>query len=158
MHRWACEQEAVTKATRQMVWEFWTDLRNHELEPGVERIELDGPFETGAVGRTVTAHGTHEWALVDVVQHTRFAIVGQTPDESGSLSFAWELAEHPHGTHITYRIRADGPQVPDSMDILRGMEERAPAALEQLVAWLDALPPRAAQPPVAPPTPGPGTA
>ena len=34
-------------------WAFWSDLRNHmRLEPGVERIELDGPFATGTTGRT----------------------------------------------------------------------------------------------------------
>ena len=34
-------------------WAYWSDLRNHvRFEPGVERIELDGPFATG---RTVAA-------------------------------------------------------------------------------------------------------
>jgi hypothetical protein len=37
------------------------------LEPGVERIELDGPFATGTTGRTVAPDFTREWRLSDVV-------------------------------------------------------------------------------------------
>ena len=140
MNDWACEQVAVTKAPRARVWAYWTDLRNHESEPGVERIELDGPFETGTTGRTVTAQYTQEWTLVDVVPLEHFAIVGMTPDASGSLSFSWELKEHPSGTHITYRIRAEGPQVEDSREELAGLEARAATGLTQLVELLDALP------------------
>ena len=54
MTEWKCEQSALTKAPRMLVWTYWTDLSNHaKLEPGVERIELDGPFVTGTRGRTI---------------------------------------------------------------------------------------------------------
>ena len=42
------------RARRADAGAYWSDLRNHvRFEPGVERIELDGP--TGPTGRTVAA-------------------------------------------------------------------------------------------------------
>lgn len=46
-----------TVANRMDAWAYWSDLCNH-TEPGVKRIELDGPFEKGATGRT-TAEGVY---------------------------------------------------------------------------------------------------
>ena len=44
------------RARRADAGAYWSDLRNHvRFEPGVERIELDGPFATGPTGRTVAA-------------------------------------------------------------------------------------------------------
>jgi len=100
---------SFTRASRAAAWAFWSDLRNHmRLEPGVERIELDGPFATGTTGRTVAPGFTHEWRLSDVVPERRFAITGFTPDGAGALSFAWEFADGSGGTRMTQRIQATG--------------------------------------------------
>jgi hypothetical protein len=48
---------------------FWSDLRNHmRLEPGVERIELDGPFATGTTGRTAGPEVEHHMTVVDATR------------------------------------------------------------------------------------------
>ena len=44
MGEWSFEHTIFTNARRRIAWAYWSDLRNHaEMEPGVEKIELDGP-------------------------------------------------------------------------------------------------------------------
>ena len=140
MSDWAFEHSVFTRVRRADVWAYWTDLRNHaRMEPGVERIELDGPFATGTTGRTIAAGFTQEWRLDDVVQGRRFAITGRTPDGAGALSFAWAFEDDGDGTRLTQRISATGPQVEEHLREFRWMEIGAPAGLARLAAELDRL-------------------
>lgn len=139
MAEWAFEHSIFTIAGREDAWAYWSDLRNHEAEPGVESIELDGPFETGTTGRTVATGFTQEWELSEVVEGRRFVITGLTPDGEGSLSFGWEFEDEGHGTRLTQRIRAIGPEVEDHMEVFRQMEANAPKGMAQLAAELDRL-------------------
>ena len=140
MSEWECEQTAFTNAPRTAVWTYWTDLSNHaRMEPGVERIELDGPFATGTRGRTIADEFEQEWELTDVVEGKRFAITGFAPDAKGTLVFSWNFRDQGEGTCITYRIRASGPDVAQHLGVFRQMERAAPAALARLAADLDRL-------------------
>ncbi len=139
MGEWACEQSVVTKARRMDAWAYWSDLSNHAKEPGVEKIELDGPFATGTTGRTIGTGFQQEWELTDVVEGRRFGITGFTPDGDGALSFAWHFEDEGDGTRMTYRIRADGPQVEDHLSVFHHMESNAPKALAHLASDLDQL-------------------
>jgi Polyketide cyclase / dehydrase and lipid transport len=118
---WSSEHTVATRAARADAWAHWSDLRNHmRLEPGVERIKLDGPFVTGTTGRTVALALTSEWRLSDVVPEKRFVIAGFTPDGAGALCFAWEFIDDGNGgTHITQRIQAAGPEVEHHMAVFR---------------------------------------
>ena len=91
MSEWACEQSIVTNARRMDAWAYWSDLSNHAKEPGVEKIELDGPFATGTTGRTIGTGFQQEWELTDVVEGRRFGITGFTPDGDGALSLRGTL-------------------------------------------------------------------
>jgi uncharacterized protein YndB with AHSA1/START domain len=134
------EHSGVTRAPRAEVWAYWTDLRNHaRLEPGVERIELDGPFVAGTTGRTVVAGFTQEWQLTDVVEGRRFAITGFTPDGAGALHFAWAFDDEGAGTRLTQRIRASGPDVEAHLETFRQMEDGARAGMARLAADPDRL-------------------
>lgn len=140
MANWSCEHSTFTIASRTQAWDYWTDMRHHaQLEPGVDKIELDGPFAAGTTGRTIGAGFRQEWELTDVVDGRRFGVTGFTPDRSGALSFSWRFEDEHNGTRITYRIGAYGPEVDENADELRQMEIRAPEALAQLAAELDRL-------------------
>lgn len=140
MSEWDCEQSAFTNASRTVVWAYWSDLSNHaKMEPGVERIELDGPFATGTTGRTIGTEFQQEWKLTDVVEGRRFGITGYTPDGSGMLTFSWNFEDEDGGTRLTYRIAASGPDLDQHRDVFRQMEIRAPEALARLAAELDRL-------------------
>lgn len=139
MAEWTFEHSIFTIANRQDAWIYWSDMRNHEWEPGVKSIELDGPFETGTTGRTIATDFTQEWELTEVVEGRRFVITGLTPDGEGSLSFDWRLEDEGHGTRMTQRISATGPKVENHMEVFRQMEANAPKGMAQLAAELDRL-------------------
>lgn len=140
MADWEFEHSIYTDAHRDDVWNYWSDLHNHaEVEPGVKRIELDGPFETGTTGRTITENFTQEWELTSVTEGERFVITGKTPDGSGTLRFAWEFKDEGSGTRMTQRIEASGPQVEEYEEEFRQMAVRAPESMEQLATLLDEL-------------------
>ena len=141
MGEWSFEHAVATRASRAEAWAFWSDMRNHmRLEPGVDRIELDGPFATGTMGRTVASGFTHEWRLSDVVSEQRFAITGFTPDGVGELSFAWEFEDDESGgTRLAQRIHATGPDAEHHTTVFRQMELGAQAGMARLAAELDRL-------------------
>ena len=66
---WERQESIVVPVARDVAWAFWANMSNHEREPGVEIIEIDGPFVTGTKGRTITADGRQEWELTDVREH-----------------------------------------------------------------------------------------
>ena len=143
MGEWACEQSAVTRAERMTAWLFWSDMNNHVklYEGAVESIELDGPFVTGASGRTVTSDFQQDWQLTDVVEGRHFGITGFTPDAEGTLSFSWDFEDQGDGTRITYRIRARGPDVDQYREVFGDLEANAPKGLAALIDALDRLAP-----------------
>ena len=138
MSEWKCEQSAVTRLRRSAAWSYWTDMQNHAEMEGVT-IELDGPFETGTKGRTISPNMRQEWQLEDVVEGRRFRLKGFTPDRRGTLSFSWDFADEGDGTRITYRIQAQGPDVEQHREVWRGLEANAPKGLAALVEALDRL-------------------
>ena len=136
---WEYENSLYTEASRDIAWDYWSDMQNHAKEPGVKRIEFEGPFVQGAKGCTITEDFTQEWELAEVVEGRRFVILGWTPDGEGSLSFAWNFEDEGSGTRMTQRIRATGPQVEEHMDVFRQMEINAPKGMAQLANELDRL-------------------
>jgi hypothetical protein len=140
MGDWSCEHSISTSASREDAWAYWSDMQNHaKLEPGVERIELDGPFASGTPGRTIVAGVAQEWMLADVVDRRRFTVIGFTPDRAGSVSFAWEFEDDGTGTRLTQRIAAHGPEVEQHLQTFRQMEANAPKGLARLAVELDGL-------------------
>jgi Polyketide cyclase / dehydrase and lipid transport len=95
MGEWSFEHAVTTRASRTDAWAYWSDMCNHmRLEPGIERIELDGPFATGTTGRTVALGITSEWRLSDVVPQRHFATTGVTRTATGrSASRGSSVAE-----------------------------------------------------------------
>ncbi len=64
MADWEFEHSIYTEAKRKDAWDYWSNMDNHaKMEPGVVRIEVDGPFETGTTARTVTKDHTQELEL-----------------------------------------------------------------------------------------------
>jgi hypothetical protein len=146
MANWEFEHSIFTKASRKIVWAFWSDMNNHaKMEPGIDKIELDGPFVSGTTGRTITPAYTQEWKLTEVVQGRRFITTGVTPDEKGTLSFAWDFEDEDSGMRMTHKISATGPQVEEYLDVFRAMEAGATAGMSRLAAELDRLSEEAAK-------------
>ena len=113
-------------------------MQNHAEMESV-KIELDGPFQTGTMGRTITANSRQEWELSEVIHEKRFVTTGR---ESGfELRYAWDFDDEGTGTRMTQTISAKGPEelMKKWDDTLRQMEIDAPKGMEQLVAKLNRL-------------------
>ncbi len=140
MTEWTFEHSITTKANKEIAWDFLSDMTNQmRMEPGVECIELDGPFVTGTTGRTITKNHTQEWKLSEVVEGKRFTITGHTPSEDLKLSFSWEFDSSENGTRLTQSIKGTGPQLDKYQEIFKGMEESTPQQMNKLVQELDSL-------------------
>ncbi len=137
--KWEFKHSFVTSTSRSVAWAFCSDMQNH-AEEGVT-IELDGPFQTGTKGRSITANWRQEWELREVVAEKRFVTTGR---EFGfELSFAWDFEDEGTGTRMTQTISANGPgiQMKKLADTLRQIEINTPKGMEQLAAKLDRLGP-----------------
>ncbi len=135
---WEFKQSFFTSVSRRTAWEFWSNMQNHAEMEHV-KIELDGPFQTGTQGRTITSNLRQEWELNDVVPQKRFVITGR---ESGfELSFAWDFEDEGTGTRMTQTISANGPdtEMKKWASTLRQMETNAPKGIEKLAAELERL-------------------
>lgn len=140
MADWEFEHSIYTKANRMDAWNYWTDVENHaKMEPGVKKIELDGPFETGTPGRTITEDYAQEWKLANVIEGKQFTIIGYTPDGEGSLSFSWTFEDEDAGTRMTQHIKATGSTVEEHPEEFRQMEKGAPKGMAKLASELNRL-------------------
>ncbi len=139
MDHWEYQHTVMTRACRKDAWAYCTNFDNAaRMEPGVERIELDGPFASGTTGRTVTLAYTQSWELQDVVWEEQYTILGRTPD-GGFMRFTWTFEEMEAGTRLTQLIRAGGEQLEAHRDALHQMEEGVVPSMSKLVQALDAL-------------------
>ncbi len=113
-------------------------MQNHAAMENV-RIELDGPFQTGTRGRTISPPMTQEWELSEVVHERRFVTTGR--DSGCELSFAWDFEDDGSGTLMTQTISAQGPdeKLAEWDGILKQMELDAPRGMKKLAALLDEL-------------------
>ena len=134
--KWEHQETIVAPVSREVAWTYWADMSNLEKEPGIEKIEIDGPFVTGTNGRTIAADGQQEWELTDVRKNEQFGLTGFAPDGQGSLTFYGRFEDDTDGTRITYRLTALGPDVENHIEIFEGMGERMPEALTTLAGWL----------------------
>jgi len=138
MPDWEFEHSIYTEAKKKDAWDYWSDFNNHvRLEPGVNRIELDGPVETGTTGRTVTESYTQEWKLTEVIEGKRIVITGHNRD--GILSFTWDFKEEGSGTRMTQQIKASESLVDEYPEEFHQMEKHVPGAMARLAEELDRL-------------------
>ena len=138
MADWKSKHSIFTKANKREAWAFWSNMNNHaKMEPGIDRIELDGPFASETKGRTVTGEYIQEWSLTEVIEGERFVITGITPYGNGKLSFAWDFEDEGNGTRMTQTIEAVGPQVEEYLDVFHEIETSAPKNMLRLAAELD---------------------
>jgi hypothetical protein len=137
---WSFEHSIFTYMCRNDAWAYWSNIEHHaQIEPGVERIELDGPFATGTTGRTIASGFQQEWIWTKVIDGQQYVITGLTPDGDGGLSVARAFEDEGTGTRMTHRISAYGPQVKEYTEEFQLMGVDAPKGMTRLVAELDRL-------------------
>jgi hypothetical protein len=64
---WSFEFSIDCSVSADIAWRCWTNVKNWALDLDVESVALNGPFEPGARGVTISkSSGKIEWRIADV--------------------------------------------------------------------------------------------
>jgi hypothetical protein len=64
---WSFEFSIDCSVSADIAWRYWTNVKNWALDLDVESVALNGPFEPGARGVTISkSSGKIEWRIADV--------------------------------------------------------------------------------------------
>lgn len=111
---WEYEYSAETSVVPQALWRSWSDpLTWTEWNPGVAKIELDGPFEAGTTFRMTGPDGeVIELRLVEVVPGELWVDLAEGEDFQVRTVHRLEPLEG-GCTRVVYRTEITGPLGPE---------------------------------------------
>lgn len=122
------------KVPRHVVWSFWSDPSNWALDPGIESVEMDGPFAPGTVGRTKTRDGTTRWTI-SKVEAGKSAVIELNVGDTHSR-IAWTFSEASgQVTSVTQKMTFQGPQAEEAAEVFR---ETLPGGMAKLAEAIEA--------------------
>ena len=131
---WELSHSVESTAGPSFAWAYMTNVANWDDPPA--EFELDGPFVTGAQGRTrIPGREPTAWQLVAVDPARRTYTLAAALDRA-TLSFEWRFEPCAGGTRLTQKIVLAGenaaeylPPVRDtfSATLAPGMERIAQA-------------------------------
>ena len=135
---WTFEYSVNVHAGRAAAWRFWSDVANWAVvDPAVEWVELDGPFEAGTSGRTKPVGApTTQWRLVDVEPGRRAVIELAAP--GAVVRFVWTLSDESRGaTRLTQRVELEGEETEPYLEAVQGLAENIPLGMDKLVSAIE---------------------
>jgi hypothetical protein len=118
---------------RGFAWGFWSDVDNWaRVDPAVESVRLDGPFEAGTSGETRQRGGAPvEWKLVEVSEGRGAVVEICLP--GASVKFAWAFEESgDEATRITQRVTLEGGRAEDYSEGMKVLEREMPSGMSRL--------------------------
>src|SRR2546430_13740998 len=108
---WSCEHSVETRAGTETIFEIFRDVsRWPEWNPGVERIDLDGPFATGTTGDMVIPHqGSLSFRLAWVGEGRGFEDETEIPGAEVVVRVRHSLEPLAGGgARVSYRATVEG--------------------------------------------------
>jgi len=128
------EHTVECPVSREFAWRFWSNVANWAIvDPAVESVVLDGPFESGSKGVTHQTGGAAiEWVLADVVQGSSAVIEIRLPGVSANFRLLFEDSEG-GGASITQTVTFEGEQLDQYDDAIKRLAEELPAGMKRLV-------------------------
>jgi hypothetical protein len=108
---WAKEEAVEATADAAFAFKYWTSVANMVEDPGVERVETDGPYRDrpGMRGTTyLTGGGTTEWVVAEVEPGRRIVIDLALSDATVRFEFRSEERVG-GGSVLTQRVSLFGP-------------------------------------------------
>src|SRR5688572_14592381 len=94
---WAKEESVESKAQPAFAYRYWTSIENIMADPGIERIETDGPRDRAGVrGKTYLVGGSSaDWVVAEVEPDRRLVI--EMPLDNATLRFELRFEERTGG-------------------------------------------------------------
>jgi hypothetical protein len=72
---WQMKESVEAEASPAFAFRYWTNVQNMTADPGIERVETDGPYRRGMRGTThLAGGGTTDWVVADVEVDRRVVI------------------------------------------------------------------------------------
>ena len=125
-----------TTAKPEAIWRLWADVSNRtRWDDALERITLEGPFQSGAAG-IVKLRGQPE---------RKFEVVQCVPPQAytdrfflplgGKMNWAHTISEVDGDRAVTFDISVTGPTSPILLPVLKRILRRElPSTLDKLIA------------------------
>ena len=138
---WKCEHSVECRVGRDFAWQFWTNVDNWAVvDPGVDSVELDGPFAVGSRGATkIGDQPPIEWQITEVEDGKRALIEIVVP--GAVAKFLWMFADAAGGnTRITQQVSIEGEQTDQyyAENFGKEMENGMPAGMQRLADAIEA--------------------
>jgi hypothetical protein len=129
---WSFEHAVECPVSQEFAWTFWTKVSNWILDPDLESVQLDGPFENGSKGTSVSrSSGQIDWQLADVEPGRAATVEITFPGAVGRFRWTFETAGK--GTRITQNVSIDGPHAQDFVHVMSAnLEGGIPIGMDKL--------------------------
>jgi len=114
---WELSHSVESAASPAFAWAYMTNVSNWDDPPA--EFELDGPFATGAHGRTrMPGREPTAWQLVAVDPALRTYTLAAALDRA-TLSFQWRFEPCAGGTRLTQRVVLVGENAAEYLSPVR---------------------------------------
>ena len=135
---WSFKHSAEVKVNREYAWNFRTSVENWVLDPAIEWVTLDGPFQAGVKGTTKTIGSELvRWEIVSVDAGEGAVI--EIPMPGAVARFSWSFEELANDcTRITQEITLIGERANSyagQMDA--GFEQGIKEGMDRLCAEME---------------------
>lgn len=123
---------------REAAWRFWTNVENWKLDPAIEWVTLDGPFQAGAHGTTKTREAEMvQWQITQVREQESATIEIPWPGVRARFSWRFEALSEAR-THMTQQITLEGEQAEAfAAQMGAGFEQGVREGMEKLRAAME---------------------
>lgn len=129
---WSFEHSVECAAPKSFAWQFWTTVTNWKLDNDVEDVEINGAFEAGTTGVTVSRRsGRIEWRIRSVEAPDKATI--EIPLSEAVARFDWTFDDLGDHVRMTQRVTLEGPQASTYIPFVADeLETGLPAGMAKL--------------------------
>jgi hypothetical protein len=115
---WEKKESVEATAPAAFCFRYWADVKNMAADPGIERVETDGPYRDrpGMHGRThLVGGGTTDWVVAEVEPERRVVIDMALP--GASLRFDFRVEDRVGGGSVlSQRVSLFGPNAAQHLE------------------------------------------
>jgi uncharacterized protein YndB with AHSA1/START domain len=116
---WQIEESVDATASPAVAFRYWTNPEHMAADPGIDRVETDGPYRRGMRGTThLTGGGTTEWVVAEFDPERRVVLDMILRDATLRIELRFE-PRRGGGSVITQQMRLFGPNAAEYLDTVK---------------------------------------
>lgn len=135
---WDFQHSVETRARRDFVWAFWTNVDNWAFDSSIEWVRLYGPFASGTKGETKSPGLAPVGWVLDEVHAEKEAVIEMDLTEA-TLRFHWRFEDIAEGgTRITQHATLTGSNAESFVEQAAPMFEKGiPQGMQRLASEIE---------------------